>query len=71
MTKAIGWAVKDNGQINIKTVSDTMRAAVINWLVVERSIQVSVLHTDTQIVSMWQLNKGTAELINIEIIEAP
>lgn len=50
-----GWAVTAmNGEIYIKTVSDTRRAAIINWLVTEKNCIVKAYHTDADIEQMWK-----------------
>ncbi len=45
-----GYAVTDRrGQIFIRTVSDTQRAAMVNWLVAEAGIRVMAWATDDDI----------------------
>lgn len=53
MTEAIGWAVVDNGDIKVNTVSDTRRASIINWLVTERGCRIYNQMTDEQIERLW------------------
>ena len=49
-----GWAVIDAaGKIFVKTVSDTRRAAIINYLMVEKQVSITALHTDEDIESLW------------------
>ena len=40
---AIGWAVIDDGKIKFRTVSDTRRAAMVNWLVTEHNCMILYL----------------------------
>lgn len=55
MSTAPGWAVvKSNGLIHIKTVSDTRRAAIINWLVTEKQIPICAYHTDADVEAFWK-----------------
>lgn len=44
----------NGGQIYVKTVSDTRRAAIINWLVTEKECLITVFHTDEDIESLWK-----------------
>lgn len=53
MTDAIGWAVIDNGDIRVKTISNTRRAAIVNWLVTERGCAIYGGTSDPQIERMW------------------
>lgn len=39
--KVEGWAVASRGKILVKTISDTRRAAIVNWLVTEGNILTS------------------------------
>lgn len=54
MGNAIGWAVlKGTGRVLIRTVSDTRRAAIVNFLVSECQQMVTSMHTDEDIENMW------------------
>ena len=44
-----GFAIIDARGIDIKTVSGTRRAAIVNWLVVEKGIFIYTQATDGQI----------------------
>lgn len=58
-----GWAVVAmNGDIYIKTVSDTRRAAIINWLGTEKRVMVANYHTDDDIEQMWRAYGQYAEV---------
>jgi hypothetical protein len=54
MAEATGWAVVTlSGNIFVKTISDTRRAAIVNWLVTEHRHLVMNSDTDEDIESMW------------------
>lgn len=54
MSNAIGWAVfTGTGRVLIRTVSDTRRAAIVNFLVSECQKMVFSRHTDEDIENMW------------------
>ncbi len=62
--KAEGWAVVSKGKILVRTVSDTRRAAIVNWLVTERQILVMASWTDEDIERMWHSsNRGDTQTI--------
>lgn len=55
MAEASGWAVISNtGNIFVKSVSDTRRAAIVNWLVVEHYVPIGSHHRDADIERMWE-----------------
>lgn len=54
MKVATGWAVVEDGVINVRTVSPTRRAATINWLCVEAHHLVYGHFSDALIEQMWQ-----------------
>lgn len=51
--KAEGWAVVSKGNILVRTVSDTRRAALVNWLVTEARVLVLTSWTDDDIETAW------------------
>lgn len=65
--QAIAWAVVDNGQIKVCTVSDTRRGTMVNWLVSERSVMVFSRMTDEAIERMWWQEHGTAQIEYVTI----
>jgi len=68
MSTAPGWAVvKSNGLIYIKTVSDTRRAAIINWLVTEKQIPIFAYHTDADVEAYWKHYGNYAECRQISV----
>lgn len=54
MTQALGWAVVASGaRVFVRSVSDTRRASIINWLVTEKQVGVYAYHTDDDIERLW------------------
>lgn len=51
-----GWAVRhiSRDAIFVKTVCDTRRGAIINWLVTECGVPVTKYHTDADIERIWK-----------------
>ena len=48
-----GYAITGPSGIDIRTVSDTRRAAIINWLVVQARHMIHATDTDEQIERLW------------------
>jgi len=48
-----GYAAVRHGEIDVLTVSRTVRAAKVNWLVVHRGCQIYITTTDEEIEKMW------------------
>lgn len=63
------WAIVHKGTIDIRTVSPTRRAAIVNWLVVERGYLITNAHTDEQIEMLWELEceNETAEQVHVSL----
>jgi hypothetical protein len=54
MAETKGWAVvNDRDQIFVKTVSDTRRAALVNYLVTECRLFIKDWQTDGDIEQLW------------------
>jgi hypothetical protein len=70
MSNAEGWAIIENGRINVRTVSPTRRAAIVNFLVVERGILVMDSATDEQIEQKWKQMRSQAVVTEIVVTEA-
>lgn len=51
--------------LDVRTVSPTRRAAIINWLVVVAGILVTSNHNDDQINAMWEAYCGDAIVIPV------
>ncbi len=64
---AEGWAVVDDKGINVRTVSESRRAAIINWLVVEAQLHILNAHTDEQVDAMWNAHRGSATVKQVRI----
>lgn len=61
------WAITDENGVNIKTVSDTRRAAIVNWLVVHERVLMTTMHDDQQIEAMWLELCGDAMAIPVRV----
>lgn len=64
---ARGWAAIENDKISVKTVSPTRRAAIVNFLVVHRSLAITFHHSDAQIEEWWEKHHGRAQMVEVEI----
>lgn len=54
MADARGWAVvAGDGKVFVKTISDTRRAAIVNYLCVEHRVLLTSLHGDEDIEELW------------------
>ena len=64
-----GYAIKQYGEIDVRTVSPTERAAKVNWLVVDRKMLVTNSARDDQIERAWEhLSKEAfAECVRVKI----
>ena len=60
-----GFAIIDARGIDIKTVSGTRRAAIVNWLVVEKGIFIYTQATDGLIEDLWTTHKGSADVAEV------
>lgn len=68
--KAKAFAVIANEKIDVRTVSDTRRAAIVNWLVVDRGCPIFNSDTDEQIDHLWEQECGDATVAAVEICRA-
>lgn len=62
-----GFAVVFNDVIDVRTVSETRRAAIVNWLVVASGCMIYNRTTDQQIEWLWEKNKGHAFVKGVTI----
>lgn len=63
-----GWAIMDSrGRILIRTVSDTRRAAIINWLCTEAGLMATRFAFDEQIEQAWTAKRGNAEAVAVTV----
>jgi hypothetical protein len=63
------WAIIDaDGNICVRSISDTRRAAIVNWLCTDRGVLATVLADDLMIEKSWQKLKGKseAELVTVQ-----
>ena len=68
--KAEGYAVILGDEIDVRTVSPTRRAAIVNWLVVNRRVPILNSTTDEQIEQLWNKHGGDATVAAVEINRA-
>lgn len=61
------YAIVDRGAAIINTISDTERAAKVNWLVVSCGVTVRAYATDRSIENAWLNHKGSAECRRVKI----
>ena len=63
-----GWAVAHDGQILLKTVSDTRRAALVNWIYVYGRTTVLDGYSDELIEQLWNDLRGPRnEVLEVEV----
>lgn len=60
--EGFGFAVVDGGAIKVCTVSDTRRAALVNFLAVERACFITNHMSDEHIERLWFQYRGNAEV---------
>lgn len=63
------WAVSENGVINVKSVASTCKAAVINFLVTDRSIAIHNAMSDDMITTLWETHKRGAEVNYVSVLK--
>lgn len=62
-----GFAILTDDGIDIRTVCETRRAAIVNWLVAERQKFIFKWHTDPDIKQLWDEEKGTAQVVPVSV----
>ena len=67
MATAKGWAVVDANGINVRTISNTRRAAIVNWLLVDKQIMATRIASDQDIEAAWEQHHGEAYAIEVII----
>lgn len=65
--EACGWAVVSAEGIAVRTISDTRRAAIVNWLVTAKGFVATYKASDALIESMWIANKDGVEAVEVSI----
>lgn len=69
--RATGWAVIHGETILTKTVSDTQRAAIVNWLVTDAGRMILASHSDEEINRMWateQDRRGGSSQVDVRLV---
>lgn len=68
-THASGWAVVDDRGLQINTVSDTRRTAIVNWLANQlRTSPKHSFNTDEDIEYLWQrYASGRAQVHKVNV----
>lgn len=68
----IGWAVAKSGRIDIRTVAESKRAAVVNWLLVGAAVRVNGNCSDGEIERLWMqhraLHNASAVKVCVEVM---
>lgn len=62
-----GFAVLDDEGIDMRSVSDTRRAAIVNWLVAAKNVMVFTYDADAMIEQMWEREKGAAQVVPVSV----
>lgn len=65
--EADGWAVIECTGIDVRSISPTRRAAIVNWLVTRRGVGIYHTTTDDQIEGMWTAERGDADVKPVKI----
>jgi len=65
-----GWGVVGRAGLIVKTISDTRRAAIVNWLVTDAHILLLQSHTDADIERLWNEYRedATVERVRIAVL---
>lgn len=67
---AHGWAVVRKGFIDVRTVADTRRAAIVNWLVTEAGTMITNMHSDEDIEAIWHAKIDDKTICTVVSIKA-
>lgn len=68
---ADAFGVIDDDGLNVRTVSDTRQAAIVNWLVTKANIMVRTYHGEDEINTMWDAHRGEAIVQPVRIYARP
>ena len=68
MQTADGWAIIEDIGIDVRSVSPTRRAAIVNWLVTRAGIMIYSTTTDKQIEECWTAHCGDAKALPVKVI---
>jgi hypothetical protein len=61
-----GWAVTDNGSIDISTIAIKRRSSIVSWLIA-RSYTINPGDTDIEVEQLWNEHHGIAHVVPIII----
>lgn len=65
---ADGWAVVEpGGSIDIKTVSEHERGAIVNWLWARCGMKITMIWTDEMIYQAWDERHGLYEVMPVRV----
>lgn len=65
--KASGFAVVEDGEIDVRTVSSSKVAAMVNFLVVARDVVPTARMDDEDVEELWEHRRDDAQLVEVEI----
>jgi len=63
----IGWAAVEDGKIKVRSISDTRRAAIVNFLITDRQLMIRNSTSDAEIERLWFLHRGQADVEMVTI----
>ncbi len=69
MKTALGYAVIEHDIMLVTSVSDTRRAAIVNFLVVARGLMMTNSVSDEKIEALWKRVRLEAEVIPVKITD--
>lgn len=64
-TRADGWAIIECVGIDVRSVSPTRRAAIVNWLVTRKGLFVTTSWDDDRIDKAWDALRGEADAFEV------
>lgn len=68
MATAKGWAVIDEaGNINVRTVSEHRRAAIVNWLFTVANVHVMRWMSDAFIEDLWKAKRKANTVVEVTV----
>lgn len=59
----IGWGVYENGSLDLNSVGDSRRAAIVKWISASRWNDLLAISTDAQIEHMWETQRADKNAI--------
>lgn len=72
MSSAKGWGIeRHNGELLVRTISDTRRAAIVNYLITEHQVSLTIFDTDENIENLWRHYGQYAEARQVHIQTTP